>query len=173
MKIACDLCNGELEMKAGGQGAICTTCGLAYSLARLKEKLGAQPPAAPVEEAVIYDVVDFEVIEKPGNATQTPHEVVHAVLVQAYGTTSVFPDALIGMDEANKADFLVCAKGYASVVFFIVGNTEAGAYQRAVQAGKIWESRGFRWYTIFEKDCHDPAYVDKWIREAMEKIACS
>lgn len=37
MKLTCDLCDGKLEMKA--DGAVCSVCGIAYSRARLDEKL--------------------------------------------------------------------------------------------------------------------------------------
>ena len=79
-KLLCDICNGTLEMKADGQGAVCTGCGMTYSTARLKEKLGiGEPvqqavadavydvPATAIEE--IFDVADFEVVE-PDNANK-------------------------------------------------------------------------------------------------------
>lgn len=37
--VRCDLCNGELEIVAGGK-AICSLCGTSYSAERLQEKLG-------------------------------------------------------------------------------------------------------------------------------------
>ena len=48
MKLTCDLCGSELQMTSGGQGAVCTNCGLTYSMERLREKLGIQT-AEPVK----------------------------------------------------------------------------------------------------------------------------
>lgn len=66
MKLTCDLCGGELEMKAGGQGAICTTCGLTYSMESLKEKLATSgetnTQTSNTEEEPIYDCKEYEVI---------------------------------------------------------------------------------------------------------------
>ena len=47
MKLTCDLCGGELQMKAGGQGACCANCGLEYSKDRLLEMLNGNTQAAP------------------------------------------------------------------------------------------------------------------------------
>lgn len=77
-KLLCDICNGTLEMHADGQGAVCTVCGMTYSVARLKEKLSV-PEQQPAEEVIydiadseieeVYDVTDFEVV---GTANNTP-----------------------------------------------------------------------------------------------------
>ena len=61
-KLVCDICNSPLEMNADGQGAVCTSCGMNYSTARLREKLNVKTPAQSVEEEV-YDITDFEVID--------------------------------------------------------------------------------------------------------------
>lgn len=64
-KLLCDICNGALEMNADGKGAVCTCCGMTYSTARLKEKLGIGEPVqqtaydAPVSE-IAYDVAVSE-----------------------------------------------------------------------------------------------------------------
>lgn len=50
MKLTCDLCGGELQMKAGGQSAACAGCGLEYSRERLMEMLNGSKQA--VEESV-------------------------------------------------------------------------------------------------------------------------
>lgn len=39
--IKCDVCNGALEMEAGGRTATCVVCGMRYSVERLQEKLCA------------------------------------------------------------------------------------------------------------------------------------
>ena len=46
MKLTCDLCGGELQMNTDSQGAICTNCGMNYTLDSLRKKLNAQskPP---------------------------------------------------------------------------------------------------------------------------------
>lgn len=66
MKLTCDICGGELEMKAGEQGAICKTCGIAYSVESLKEKLaasdGVKVQTPDTEEEPIYDCKEYEVL---------------------------------------------------------------------------------------------------------------
>ena len=54
MKLICDLCGGQLQMKPGGQSACCTNCGLEYSKERLMEMLqgGATAAPAPAESPV-------------------------------------------------------------------------------------------------------------------------
>ena len=48
MKLTCDLCGGALQVNLGGQGATCLTCGLGYTMDRLREKLSLQQfPADP------------------------------------------------------------------------------------------------------------------------------
>ena len=36
-KLVCDICGGKLIVQEGGKQAICESCGLAYSMERLKE----------------------------------------------------------------------------------------------------------------------------------------
>lgn len=66
MKLTCDICGGELEMKTGGQGAVCKTCGLAYSVEVLKEKMAASGGAgvrtSHTAEEPIYDCKSYEVL---------------------------------------------------------------------------------------------------------------
>ena len=53
MKLTCDLCDGELEMK--GNGAVCRNCGLEYGEDRLKEKrTEIKPPV--VEKPPVKDI---------------------------------------------------------------------------------------------------------------------
>lgn len=48
MAINCDLCGGVIEMKSGGS-AVCTSCGMTYSMEALREKIRAgQDNSAPV-----------------------------------------------------------------------------------------------------------------------------
>lgn len=53
MKLTCDLCGGELQMKTGG--AVCSNCGLEYGEDRIREKIAEQKPASdpkpPVRKA--------------------------------------------------------------------------------------------------------------------------
>ena len=48
MKLTCDLCGSELQMKADGQSACCANCGLTYPKERLLEKLNGSAPTEPV-----------------------------------------------------------------------------------------------------------------------------
>lgn len=43
MKLTCDLCGSELQMKPGG--AVCENCGLEYGADRVQEKMAQQKPA--------------------------------------------------------------------------------------------------------------------------------
>lgn len=47
MKMICELCGGELQMKSGGRSAWCTNCGMEYSGERLLEMQKGITPAAP------------------------------------------------------------------------------------------------------------------------------
>ena len=42
MKLTCDLCGGALQMTKDGQSAVCTQCGIAYPMERLREGLPPQ-----------------------------------------------------------------------------------------------------------------------------------
>lgn len=57
MKLKCDLCDGQLEMNPGGQGASCVNCGMTYSLERLREKLAQNKsdaaPAVPEQKTPV------------------------------------------------------------------------------------------------------------------------
>jgi len=86
MKLKCDLCGSALQVNSGGQSASCTTCGLTYSMERLKEKLNAkssdtsEPPNDEVkksdktvpQEEIVYDVTEWE------NA-ETGKEIIYEV----------------------------------------------------------------------------------------------
>jgi len=39
MKLKCDLCGSELQMKENGAGAVCPECGIEYDMNRMREKL--------------------------------------------------------------------------------------------------------------------------------------
>ena len=81
MKLTCDLCGSALQMNLGGQGATCTSCGLTYSMERLREMLTGQTPVKPEppkpepvkpeppkpvppkpDDEIIYDVQDWTVV---------------------------------------------------------------------------------------------------------------
>ena len=116
MKLTCDLCGGALQMDKDGQSAVCTQCGIAYPMERLREKLGAQPAGAASTQAetarvlrilrkrttVLFKAVvllDGEVcaeLGKPGSVTEIPvapgaHEISFRVATAA-GVTEM--DAL-------------------------------------------------------------------------------
>ena len=50
MKLTCDICGSELQMNPDGQGAVCGSCGMTYSLEYLRKKLGVK--AAGEEKTV-------------------------------------------------------------------------------------------------------------------------
>lgn len=144
----------------------------------LKEKLGVQSPAKPVDEDIIYDVVDFEIVTAEADpvlsgAAQTPRELLYAALVQEFGEKAVFADVSAGgTPNADKADFLVRSDGGISVAIFVVSSVEdTAAYQRAVKQCAVWENRGAYSIIFFENDCADPMLVRGWVRAAMEKAA--
>lgn len=59
MKLTCDLCGGDLQINMGGQGATCTTCGLNYTMDRLREMLngsGLKVETAKQETPVVEPV---------------------------------------------------------------------------------------------------------------------
>ena len=62
MKLRCDLCQGVLQMRTGGQGAQCTVCGLTHSMERLREKLGIPAVTteipAPIQSQVFCTLTD-------------------------------------------------------------------------------------------------------------------
>ncbi len=99
MKLTCDLCGGALQMNSDGQGATCTTCGLTYTIERLREMLKRNPsvqmdppkpePPKPVppmpepEKQIIYNAHDRSVVPpaphpNPG-FTFTPKQFVMSV----------------------------------------------------------------------------------------------
>lgn len=45
--LTCDVCGGALTMQAGGTTAVCSVCGMQYSVERLREKVGAKRSAKP------------------------------------------------------------------------------------------------------------------------------
>lgn len=84
----CELCNGELEVQAGGR-AVCTTCGMAYSSERLREMIGKSSAAS-------------------GKSTKTPSTQVSkiklansAFLQCDYAKTVSLCDRIIEKDSAN------------------------------------------------------------------------
>lgn len=53
MKLACDICGGELQMSGSNEGASCVCCGMNYSIESLRNKLNGQQnlqPCANVEK---------------------------------------------------------------------------------------------------------------------------
>ena len=53
MKLTCDLCGSELEVKASG--AVCRNCGLEYGEDRLREKMAEQKPVPDPKPPVRKD----------------------------------------------------------------------------------------------------------------------
>ena len=93
MKLTCDLCGSALQVTLGGQSASCPSCGLTYSMERLKEMLNAQTSVTAesteaeskksdsskqesnksvTQEDIVYDVTEWE---KP----ETEKEVIYEV----------------------------------------------------------------------------------------------
>lgn len=50
MKLSCELCGGLLRMEPGGGSALCTACGLGYSVERLRELLGVRKAESEPED---------------------------------------------------------------------------------------------------------------------------
>lgn len=72
MKLVCELCGGALLVDVDGQEATCKNCGLSYSMAALREKLGlgkAEQPKTADTFAKPYRVM-LERVKNPslGNA---------------------------------------------------------------------------------------------------------
>ncbi|MBE6982048.1 MAG: hypothetical protein E7437_07010 [Ruminococcaceae bacterium] len=57
MKLTCDLCGGNLQVEAGGTGASCVSCGLTYSMERLREKMQPSQPPLSQEHAPAWEPV--------------------------------------------------------------------------------------------------------------------
>ena len=119
---------------------------------------------------VVYDVVDYEVLDESRCSPKNARKALQAVLVRLFGETAVFPDALIGRNEAEKADFFVRAERHWPMVFFVVSRPDdQQAYQQAINAGRVWGARDAVWFIVFERDCLHPRYIEQWVRLAMEK----
>ena len=80
MKISCDLCGGELQMEAGGQGARCTVCGMVYSLERLREKWKIPPAEEPCRKIVPAEKRKKEPTDEPslspGRSKEEPMDAI-------------------------------------------------------------------------------------------------
>lgn len=106
----------------------------------------------------------------PTGSVQDAKNLVFKVMVQEYGQTAVFLDALIGRNTAEQADLMVRIPGHCTAVFFIVSSpADTQGYKRAQTAGRLWENRGACWFIAFEKDCRDPEKIRKWLKNAMAK----
>lgn len=105
-----------------------------------------------------------------GNAMGNAKAMVFSVMVEMFGQTAVFPDALIGRNTAEQADFMIRLPGYHMAAFFLVSDpSNTRDYRRAQMAGALWQNRGAYWFIVFEKDCQDPARIRQWLRSAMEQ----
>ena len=82
MKLTCDLCGSELQMNTDRQGALCTGCGMNYSMDSLRQKLNSPSQAqvqtgaavsayaqsepatfqAPIQELIIRRKFDLQAI---------------------------------------------------------------------------------------------------------------
>jgi len=65
MKLTCDICGGDLQMAAGGQGATCTVCGVTYDIGRLREKLGAPAPQPTAQTPIQQVPQQAPVVQAP------------------------------------------------------------------------------------------------------------
>lgn len=59
--LRCDICNGALEMQAGGQFAVCEYCGTKYSLGRLRDKIQEIQGTVNVNGVVKAAKADFDI----------------------------------------------------------------------------------------------------------------
>lgn len=64
MKLTCDLCGSELQMTSGGQNAVCSNCGLTYSIERLREKLGIQSAKSAESEGTERNRVTAQKVDE-------------------------------------------------------------------------------------------------------------
>lgn len=64
--LVCDLCGGALQVDASGNGAVCTECGLNYSMERLRAKLSADAPAQQTVPQSQTQQWGANTIENPG-----------------------------------------------------------------------------------------------------------
>ena len=116
----------------------------------------------------IYDVVEYRIIDESQCSPTSARAKLEYVLVEMFGENAVFPDAIIGMDPATRADFMVRAKGYKPVVFFIVSRPEdTQAYEQTQKICQLWHARDAFSFTVFERDCIDPQHIHQWVMQAM------
>ena len=100
-KLCCDICGGTLVMQSGGKTAICDSCGMHYSVERVREKVQEIKGIVSVEGTVRTQEADF--IIRGGVLERYNGNDVHVVI----------PDSVVKVGE--KA-FEGCA-GIQSVTF--------------------------------------------------------
>ena len=100
-KLQCDICGGTLVMQSGGQSAVCDSCGMQYSVERVREKVREIRGVVSVEGTVRTQDADF--IIRGGVLERYNGNDVHVVI----------PDSVVKIGE--KA-FEGCA-GIQSVTF--------------------------------------------------------
>lgn len=61
MKLTCDICQGELVMLSGTEGARCKDCGVTYDIGTLREKLGVKEQFATKTNTTINNVVTDDI----------------------------------------------------------------------------------------------------------------
>lgn len=112
MKICCDLCGGTLQMNTAGQDATCLTCGMSYTMERLRRMLqSAQTPAVPVPKPAAPAPAPAPKPAVPATSVPAPKPAVPAPAVpapfgmngQIFAKTSTVPQFVMDV-TSGKGD---------------------------------------------------------------------
>lgn len=100
-KLCCDICGGTLIMQSGGKVAICDSCGMQYSVERIREKVQEIKGTVSIEGTVKTQDADF--IIRGGVLERYNGNDVHVII----------PDSVV---EIDKEAFARCV-GIQSIIF--------------------------------------------------------
>ena len=116
MKLTCDLCDGKLEMKA--DGAVCSICGIAYSRARLDEKLCNLQPAVvsahPTENTV--QTIRKASVPKPSGAANQKVQKKMKVMWRLLALVGLFAFFGILFSETAQQELFVYVASYTGLL---------------------------------------------------------
>ncbi len=100
-KLCCDICGGALTMQSSGKTAVCDSCGMQYSVERMREKVQKIKGTVSVEGTVRTQDADF---------------IIRGGVLERYNgndTDVIIPDSVVKIGEKAFADCL----GIKSVAF--------------------------------------------------------
>lgn len=100
-KLCCDICGGALTMQSSGKTAVCDSCGMQYSVERMREKVQKIKGTVSVEGTVRTQDADF---------------IIRGGVLERYNgndTDVIIPDSVVKIGEQAFADCL----GIKSVAF--------------------------------------------------------